>query len=52
MFWWLQRTDTQRTNEWLNWTQFDSVDPYLNGIRDGLKGKYGVANDEYPIRAF
>lgn len=52
MFWWLQRSDVNRTNEWLNWTQFDSADPFLNGIRDSLKGKYGVANNEYPIRAY
>jgi hypothetical protein len=52
MFWWLQRTDTVNTNEWMNWTQCDSADPFLDGIRDSLKGTYGVANDEYPIRAF
>lgn len=52
MFWWLQRTDIVDTNEWMNWTQFDSADPFLDGIRDTLKGTYGVANEEYPIRAF
>ena len=52
MFWWIQDKDVERTNEWMNWTQFDSADPFLNGIRDSLKGKYGVANSEYPIRAF
>lgn len=52
MFWWLQRDDTTNTNEWLNWTQFDSADPFLEGRRDSLKGTFGVAHDEYPIRAF
>lgn len=52
MFWWFQRSDSSNTNEWLNWTQFQSVDPFLDGIRDSLKGVHGVANPEYPIRAF
>lgn len=52
MFWWLQRDDIGQTNEWMNWTQFDSVDPYINAIRDSTKDRYGVATNEYPIRAF
>lgn len=52
MFWWLQRNDVDRTNEWFNWTQFDSAEPFLQGIRDSLKGKDGVTHREYPIRAF
>ena len=52
MFWWLQRSDVVNTNEWLNWTQFESADPFLDGIRDSLKAQHGVANPEYPIRAF